>query len=146
MRISNPPRQLLTSSHPETECHGCTGGGSPLESDECTVHAAMSVSAHLDPPASCVYGMRSQLGWCMGVNPNTCLVRNGSVWNAWGTTGNNCGCACELLALFLALLRVTLLDTEFLRASSCVTRGKVSVGELYKRRPRLGNKISFVHL
>jgi hypothetical protein len=80
----------------------------------------------------------------MGVNPGTCPVENVSVWNAWGVARKGCG-YYELLASFLALLLVNLSDTEFLRAFSYGTRGKVSAGELYKRRPRLGNGISFVH-
>jgi len=50
----------------------------------------------------------------MGVNPGTCPGKN-SVWNAWGIAGKGCGCGyCELIALFLALLLVNLLDTELL--------------------------------
>ena len=146
MRISNPPRRLLTSSHSEIDYRGCTGGGSPSESDESIAQAAVSASAHLDPPASCVCGIYSQLGWYMGVNLGTCLVRNDSGWNAWGIAGKGYDCACcELLASFLAVLLVILPDTELLQASSSGTRGKVSAGELYKQRPRLGNGISFVH-
>jgi hypothetical protein len=43
------------------------------------------------------------------------------------------GC-CELPASRLVLLRVDLRETELLRASSCSTRVKVSVEDLYKRR------------
>jgi hypothetical protein len=126
--ISNPLRWVLRSSHPEIDCHDCTGGGSPLESNECTVP---------DPPVSCVCRMCSQPGWCMGVNPGTCPV--GNIWGAAWTGCGSCGCALELLPSFLVRLLVTLPDIDFLRASSCETRGKVSVGESYKRSPRLGN-------
>ena len=132
----------MTPSHPEIDCHGCTGGGSPSESDKCIAHAAGLASAQLDPLASCVCELCSQPGWYMG----TCLFGKGSRWDAWGVARKGCGYACcELLASFLALLLINLSDTELLRASSCGTRGKVSTGELYKRRLRLGNVISFVH-
>jgi hypothetical protein len=133
VRISIPSRRVLRSSHPKTDYCGGTGRGSPLELDKCTVP---------DPPASCVYRMCSQLGWCRKVNPNTCLVGNIHRWNIWGAAGIGygcCGCVLELLASFLIRLLVTLPDIDFLWASSCETRGKVSVGELYKWSPRLGN-------
>jgi len=131
--ISNPLRQMLMSSHPETDCHGYIGGGSLSESDKCIAHATASASAYPDRPASCVYGVCSQLGWYMGVNPGTCLVCNDSGWDTWGVARKGCGCVCcELLASFLALLLVILPDTELLQAFSCGTRGKVSAGELYK--------------
>jgi hypothetical protein len=139
VQISNPPRWVLRSSHPKTDCHGHKGRGSPSELDECTI---------LDPPASCVCGMCSQPGWCMEVNPDTCPVGNIPKWNIWGATGTGCGgcgCVLELLASFLIRLLVTLPDIDFLWASSCETRGKVSAGELYKRSPKLGNWILFVH-
>jgi hypothetical protein len=131
--ISNPPRRVLRSSHPETDCHGCTGEGSPSESKECIVP---------DTPALCVCGMCSQPGWCMGVNPGTCPIGNIPRWNIRGAAGTGCGgcgCTLELLASFLIRLLVTLPNIDFLQASSCETRGKVSAGELYKQSPRLGN-------
>jgi len=115
VRISNPPRWVLTSSHPEIDYRGCTGGGSPSELDECIAHAAASASAHPDPLASCVYGACSQPAWFMGVNPGTCPIRNDSGWNAWGVARKGYGyTCCELLASFLAMLLVILPDTELL--------------------------------
>ena len=50
----------------------------------------------------------------MGVNPDTCPVENGSIWNALDAVEKGYDCAYELLASFLVLLFVTLSDIEFL--------------------------------
>jgi hypothetical protein len=81
----------------------------------------------------------------MGINPGMSPVGNILRGNAWDAAEEGCARACELLPSFLALLLVVLPGKEPKQAFSCGMSSKVNAGDVYKRRPGLGNGISFAY-
>jgi hypothetical protein len=149
--ISNPPRRVLMLSNSQrvkVDYRGWTGGGNPSELEDwacCSCHPDPPALCQPNPLASYGCGAYPQLGWCPRVNSGVCMAGSHPDMCVWGTGGAGVGGGCcELPASFLILLRVDLREAKLLHASSCSTRMKVSVGDLYKRRSELGNGISFV--